>query len=66
MAVIKLPNTAMLKAIFDAIFNGGDSMLHKESLQYQIDRAGERTWKKHMIGPYKDSKGKDYFTTPAP
>lgn len=54
-----------LIGVFDAIFNGGKSMLHGESLQFQIDRAGERTWKKHLIGPYKDSKGKDYFTTPA-
>lgn len=54
-----------LVATYDAIFNGGKSMLHSESLQFQIDRAGERTWKKHLIGPFKDSKGKDYFTTPA-
>lgn len=55
-----------LVGIYDAIFNGGESMLHKESLQYQIERAGERTWKnKYIIGPWKTAEGKEYFTTPA-
>lgn len=55
-----------VKAVFDAVFNGGASMLYKESLQYQIDRAGERTWKnRYVIGPFKGNDGKEYFTTPA-
>lgn len=54
-----------IKSIYDAIFNGGGSMLHKESLQWQIERSGERTWKnKNVIGPFKNGD-KEYFTTPA-
>lgn len=64
MAILKLGNLAMLKAIFDAIFNGGDSMLYKESLQYQIDRAGERTWNKQLIKGWIGADGKPYTTSP--
>lgn len=64
MAIIKLPNPGMLKGIFDAIFNGGETMLYKESLQYQIDRAGERTWNRPLIKGWVGANGKKYDTSP--
>lgn len=54
-----------VKSLYDAVFNGGGSMLHKESLQWQIERVGERTWKKPLIGPFKGADKKEYFTTPS-
>lgn len=54
---------AWVKSIFDAIFNGGESMLHKESLQYQIDRSPVRALKAKIITGWPDGKGGTYSTS---
>lgn len=54
-----------VKSLFEAVFKGGDSMLYKESLQYQIDRAGERTWHKPLIKGWTRADGSKYDTSPA-
>ena len=60
---IKASNPGMLKAIFDAIFNGGASMRNKESLQTQIALAPERALKAPLITGWPDGKGGTYSTS---
>jgi GH25 family lysozyme M1 (1,4-beta-N-acetylmuramidase) len=52
-----------LKAVYDAIFTGGASMIGGKSLQDQIAAAPAAALNAPVIGPWKDSSGNTYYVS---
>ena len=60
---ISASNPGMLKALFDALFNGGNSMKGGKSLQDQIADAPTAALRAPLITGWKNSAGKEYSTS---
>lgn len=60
---IKLSNPAMLKAIFDGWYNGGESTHNKWSFQKLILEAPKLALQAKIIPGWRDAAGKEYSTS---